>query len=74
MTETYAPKAVKRAMKVQEIMLRAISGQILWIQAADILGISGRQMRRIKRRYESYGYDDLFDHRKRTPKPPQGAS
>jgi transposase len=69
MTETYSPKAVERAMKVQEIMLRAISGQILWIQAADILGISGRQMRRIKRRYESYGYDGLFDRRKRTPSP-----
>jgi len=56
-------------MKVQEIMLRAMSGQILWIQAADILGMSARQMRRWKRRYEHYGYDGLFDRRKRTPSP-----
>ena len=69
MTETYSPKAVERAMKVQEIMLRAMSGQILWIQAADILGISARQMRRWKRRYEHRGYDGLFDRRKRTPSP-----
>jgi len=69
MTETYSPKAVERAMKVQEIMLRAMSGQILWIQAADILGISARQMRRWKCRYEHRGYDGLFDRRKRTPSP-----
>jgi len=69
MTEIYPPKAVERAMKIQEIMLRAMSGQILWIQAAEILGISARQMRRWKLRYELYGYDGLFDRRKRTPSP-----
>lgn len=69
MTDIYPPKAVERAMKVQEIMLRAMSGQILWIQAADILGISARQIRRWRRRYELYGYDGLFDRRKRTPSP-----
>jgi len=69
MTEVYPPKAVERAMKVQEIMLRAMSGQILWIQAADILGISARQMHRWKRRYELRGYDGLFDRRRRTPSP-----
>lgn len=69
MTNIYPPKAVERAMKVQEIMLRAISGQMHWFQAAEILGISTRQMRRLKRRFELYGYDGLFDRRRRSPSP-----
>ena len=44
----YSARAVERAMKVQEVMLRAISGQILWMQAAEIIGISDRGMRRWK--------------------------
>jgi len=69
MLENYPPKAVERAMKIQEIMLRAMSGKILWMQAAEILGLSARQMRRMKNRYEHYGYDGLFDRRRRTPSP-----
>ncbi|MBI5124442.1 MAG: ISNCY family transposase, partial [Candidatus Omnitrophica bacterium] len=68
--ETYYPKAaLERAMKVQEVILRAISGQIHWIQAAEILGISDRQMRRWKRRYELRGYDGLYDRRRKRPSP-----
>jgi transposase len=65
----YPKPALERAMKVQEVILRAISGKILWMQAADILGISDRQMRRWKRRYEIYGYDGLYDRRKKRPSP-----
>lgn len=65
----YKPKTVEQAMKVQEVMLRAISGQILWMQAAEILGLSCRQMRRCKLRYEKYGYDGLFDRRRKVPSP-----
>jgi len=68
--KTYYPKlALERAMKVQEVILRVLSGQINWIQAAEILGISCRQMRRWKRRYEIYGYDGLYDRRKKIPSP-----
>lgn len=68
--ETYYPKPVlERAMKVQEVILRAISGEILWLEAAEILGITDRQMRRWKRRYEIYGYDGLYDRRKKMPSP-----
>lgn len=69
MIEIYPPKAVERAMKIQEIILRAMSGQMLWFQAAEVLGISSRQMRRWKRQYERCGYDGLFDRRRRTPSP-----
>jgi hypothetical protein len=40
------PEAVvERAMKVQEVILRAIGKRITWWQAAEILGLSDRQMR-----------------------------
>ena len=68
--QTYYPQpALERAMKVQEVILRAISGRILWCEAAEILGISDRQMRRWKRRYEEYGYDGLYDRRNKRPSP-----
>ena len=66
---SYATAAVERAMKVQEVMLRAMSGQLHWIQAAEILGISDRSMRRWRERYERGGYDGLFDRRARRPSP-----
>ena len=66
---SYPEAAVERAMKVQEVMLRAMSGQLHWIQAAEILGISDRSMRRWRERYERGGYDGLFDRRRRRPSP-----
>lgn len=66
---TYPIPALERAMKIQEVILKAMSGQIHWFQAAEILGVSPRQMRRWKNRYEYYGYDGLFDRRKRRPSP-----
>ncbi|MGH7408930.1 MAG: ISNCY family transposase [Candidatus Methylomirabilales bacterium] len=65
----YPASAVERAMKVQEVILRAIDGRLKWYQAAEILGISDRQMRRWKHRYERFGYDGLFDRRRRQPSP-----
>jgi len=68
--DAYYPfSALERAMKVQEVILRAMSGEIHWIDAAEILGISDRQMRRWKRRYETYGYDGLYDRRSKRPSP-----
>jgi len=70
MMETCYPLlALERAMKIQEVILRAMSGQIHWYQAAEIIGISCRQMRRWKARYERYGYDGLYDRRKKRPSP-----
>ena len=44
----YTRAGVERAMKVQEVILRAIDGQLTWVQAADILGYSLRTIRRIR--------------------------
>jgi hypothetical protein len=42
---SYTQAAVERAMKVQEVILRAMAKKITWWQAAEIIGISDRQMR-----------------------------
>jgi hypothetical protein len=65
----YPVGAVERAMKVQEVILKALSGQLTWLQAADILGRSPRSIRRLRLRYERYGYDGLLDRRRQTPSP-----
>ena len=66
---SYSPGAMERALKVQEVLLRAVAGQLTWIQAAEILGCSTRSIRRYRLRLERRGYDGLFDHRRRRPSP-----
>lgn len=51
-------------MKVQEVILRAIAKQISWWQAAEIIGISDRQLRRWQRHYEEHGHTGLIDRRR----------
>ena len=65
----YTRAGMERAMKVQEVILRAISKQMRWFEAAKILGLSGRQLRRLYYRYRTYGYDGLYDRRKGQPSP-----
>jgi len=65
----YPESAVERAMKVQEVILRAMARKISWWQAAEILGISDRQMRRWYQRYREFGYDGLYDRRRGRPSP-----
>jgi transposase len=66
---SYPKAAVERAMKVQEVILRALAKKITWWQAAEIIGVSDRQMRRWRERYEEFGYDGLFDRRRGQPSP-----
>jgi len=67
--EFYSKAAMERAMKVQEVILRALAKKITWWQAAEIIGISDRHMRRWRERYEEFGYDGLFDRRCGKPSP-----
>jgi transposase len=55
-------------MTRREVIVRAIAKELTWIQAAEICGITARQMRRLKRRYERYGYDGLVDRRSGKPR------
>ena len=65
----FSESAMERAMKIQEVILRAMAKKITWGQAAEIIGISDRQMRRWYERYREFGYDGLFDRRLRRPSP-----
>src|ERR1039458_1552565 len=65
--ESYPGAAVERAMKIEEVLLRATAGKIMWWQAAEMIGISDRQLRRWRKRYEDSGYDGLLDRRRGVP-------
>ena len=56
-------------MKVQEVILQAMAKKITWYQAAEIIGISDRHMRRWRERYEEGGFRALFDRRQGRPSP-----
>jgi len=64
---TYAVIAVERAMKIQDVILRAMSGALTWLQAADILGMHPRSLRRWRARQQRVGYDGLLDRRRQRP-------
>src|SRR3954453_16743646 len=70
--ESYSRAAMERAMKVQEVILRAVAKKITWWQAAEIIGISDRQIRRWRYRYEEFGFRGLFDRRGGQPCPEGG--
>lgn len=57
----------ERAMTVSEILARALSGELHWFRAADILGVSPRTLRRYRVEYERSGHSGLLDLRRRLP-------
>ena len=63
----YPARALERAMKIKEVISRAMSGQINWIQAAEIIGITDRSMRRWRDRLSVGGYECLLDRRTKRP-------
>ena len=67
--DSYSSAAMERAMKIQEVILRAMAKKITWWQAAEILGFSDRHLRRIRERYQEFGYESMFDKRRGQPSP-----
>src|SRR4051812_7780903 len=61
---TQTEAAVERAMKVQGVIMKAMAKKITWWQAAEILGIHVRTMRRWRGRMERDGFKGLLDRRK----------
>ena len=51
-------------MKLQDVILKAMAKKITWMAAAEIAGVSDRTMRRMRERYQEFGYDGLFDQRR----------
>jgi transposase len=56
--------AMERTMKLQDVILKAMAKKISWLEAAEIAGVTDRTMRRIRERYQEFGYTGLFDHRR----------
>jgi len=51
-------------MKLQDVILKAMAKKISWLEAAEIAGVCDRTMRRMRERYEEFGYTGLFDQRR----------
>lgn len=60
----YSAAAWERAMRRQDVILRAISGELSWFAAAEILQMTPRNLRRWRERYERWGYNGLVDQRR----------
>ena len=54
-------------MKLQDVLLKAMAKKISWADAAEIIGVSCRTMRRWRERMEEGGYSGLTDRRKGKP-------
>jgi transposase len=59
----------ERMMKIQEVILKAMAGKLKWWEAAEIIGVTDRTMRRWRQQYQEHGYTGLWDRRKRRPSP-----
>ena len=57
-------REMERMMKLQDVILKAMARKITWIDAAEIAGMSVRNMQRKRQAYQEYGYTGLFDHRR----------
>jgi transposase len=65
----FPSSAVERAMQIKEVLLRAMNKEYSWLQAAEILGITPRGLRRLRQRMEQFGYQGLVDMRRGRPSP-----
>jgi transposase len=63
----FAAAAVERAMTYQQVIMRALAGSLTWLQAADILNIHPRSLRRWRARYERDPKLGLLDRRRQRP-------
>ena len=64
---SYPRHARERAMRVEEVLLRALSKKITFWEAARILRYTPRHLRRVMQRYRHYGFDGLLDRRRGRP-------
>ncbi len=63
----YPAAEVERMMKLQDVLLKAMAKKIRWWEAAEIIGVSDRTMRRWRERLNEHGYSGLADRRKGKP-------
>src|SRR5690349_20408544 len=63
----YSSSEMERMMKLQDVLLKAMAKKITWWEAAEIIGVTDRTMRRWRERLEEEGYSGLADRRKGKP-------
>jgi transposase len=54
-------------MKLHDVLLKAMAKKLSWWEAAEIIGVTDRTMRRWRERLETEGYSGLVDRRKAKP-------
>ena len=57
-----------RAMTRREVITKAITKQLSWVQASEILGISVRHMPQLLRKVEGWGMSAVMDQRGGRPR------
>jgi len=65
--QRYPAAEVERMMKLQDVLLKAMAKKITWWEAAEIIGVTDRTMRRWRERLNEHGYSGLADRRKNKP-------
>jgi transposase len=65
--QQYSAAETERMMKLQDVLLKAMAKKIRWWDAAEIIGVTDRTMRRWRERLEAEGYSGLVDRRKGKP-------
>ena len=62
--QVYSASEMERMMKLQDVLLKAMAKKITWMEAAEIIGVTDRTMRRWRERLQEHGYSGLGDRRK----------
>jgi len=65
----YPQSQWERIMKIQDVFSKAQHRKITWNEAAEILGVTDRTIRRWKQTVEQNGYEGLLDQRTKRPSP-----
>jgi transposase len=63
-SQTIPAREAERMMKLQDVILKAMAKKLTWIEAAEIAGMSVRNMQRKRQAYQEFGYTGLFDQRR----------
>src|SRR5258708_23717787 len=66
-TGGYTARETERMMKLEDVLLKAMAKKLTWWEAAEIIGVTERTMRRWRERMETEGYSGLVDRRKGKP-------
>ena len=63
----YTAIEMERMMKLQDVILKVMAKKLTWWEAAEIIGVTDRTMRRWRERIDEHGYSGLVDRRKGRP-------